>query len=417
MRIGYACLTVGVENANFRTCIAKRATSEHLEYLIRQNLDALLNILEYNLQNNIRLFRITSDLIPFGSSEINTLNWQEIFKDRFEEIGRFINQNGLRVSMHPGQYTVLNSNNPLVVKRAIEDLKYHCDVLDLMQLDSTHKIVLHIGGAYDNRSEAINRFEDSFLKLEKRIQNRLIIENDDKIYNIQEVLDISDRLQIPVVYDNLHNLINPYDTNISDSEWITICNRTWKECDGSQKVHYSQQNINKKSGSHSNTIYIEEFLRFYNQLKDSDLDIMLEVKDKNLSAVKCINTVSGRSINNLEAEWAKYKYSVLEKSQKQYQHIRNLLKDKSDYPAIEFYKTLEQTLYLQESIPAATNALQHVWGYFKFKADEKEKVTFTKLLNDYQVNEIPLSKIKKFLYNLAVKYNESYLTRSHYFYI
>ena len=70
MRIGYPCITVGVPFANFRTCTEKYATEDHLTELIRHNLDALERVLTYNLSQGIQLFRIYSDLIPFGSSPV-----------------------------------------------------------------------------------------------------------------------------------------------------------------------------------------------------------------------------------------------------------------------------------------------------------------------------------------------------------
>ncbi len=77
-------------------------------------------------------------------------------------------------------------------------------------------------------------------------------------------------------------------------DWINECKKTWKEKDGFQKIHYSQQDPLKRTGSHSNTIKIDEFLDFYESLGRKDIDIMLEVKDKNLSALKCINCTSPR---------------------------------------------------------------------------------------------------------------------------
>ncbi|MFA5341280.1 MAG: UV DNA damage repair endonuclease UvsE [Clostridia bacterium] len=423
MRIGYACLTVGVPGTEMKGCIAKNANNDNLSSIISSNLDSLMNMLKYNVKNGIHLFRISSDLIPFGSSDINKLEWKDIFKDRLSEIGMFIKNNNIRVSMHPGQYTVLNSINNDVVKRAVRDLEYHCDVLDLMQLDSTCKIILHIGGAYDDREKAVERFKNNYIKLKARIKERLIIENDDKVFNVKEVLDIAKQLSIPVVYDNLHNYANPYKKEVSDLEWISECSKTWKLPDGCQKIHYSQQNSNKKSGSHSSSIAICEFLSFHENIIEYDIDIMLEVKDKNISAIKCINAVSkDKKITVLEEEWAKYKYSILERSHKHYLQLRNLIKNKASYPVKDFYALIEEALNMEATVNSAVNAFEHVWGYFKYKADEKEKQKMQALLNSFKntmgrTTENDLSRIKSFLMKLSEKYNETYLMNSYYFYI
>lgn len=289
MSIGYACIAVGLENANQRSCIAKNASEDKLSELIQHNLNALEVIIDYNIDNNIKLFRISSDIIPFGSSPVNNLKWWELFESTFQRIGCKIKESGMRVSMHPGQYTVLNSPDEDVVKRAILELNYSARVLDGLELCEKHKIILHIGGIYQNKPQAIQRFCENYDCLNKSVKQRLVIENDDKNYNISDVLDIGKNMKIPVVFDNLHNTVNPCDDYHDEIYWINECKKTWKNIDGIQKIHYSQQAPFKRTGSHSDTINIDEFLQFYKQIVYNNIDIMLEVKDKNLSALKCIN--------------------------------------------------------------------------------------------------------------------------------
>jgi len=125
VHIGYACLTIGVPHTRQKSCTLKNADEANLTAIIEHNLKALENIIDYNISQNIRLFRISSDLIPFGSSPVNRLDWWQLFDGRFKTIGRKIKAGGLRVSMHPGQYTVLNSSDADVVTRAVQDLNYH----------------------------------------------------------------------------------------------------------------------------------------------------------------------------------------------------------------------------------------------------------------------------------------------------
>ena len=250
------------------------------------------------------------------------------------------------------------------------------------------------------------------------VKQRLVIENDDKSYNINDVLEIGTKLKVPVIFDNLHNKINFYDKEKSDIYWINQCKRTWKEKDGFQKIHYSQQNPLKKTGSHSNTIKINEFINFYETLEREDIDIMLEVKDKNLSAVKCINcTVTDKVIKELEEEWSKYKYKILEDSPSDYLEIRKLLKDKNNYPSVTFYNFIEAAMEMKVTTGNVINALMHVWGYFKNITEEKEKNSFFKSIEDYKQGKISVSVIKNKLWKMAVKYNQVYLLNSYYFFL
>lgn len=418
MRIGYACLTLGVPDTDLKSCMSKNADEEKLLDLISHNLNSLENIIDYNIANNIKLFRISSDIIPFGSSTVNNLSWWDIFSHRLIKLGEKIKTNGMRVSMHPGQYTVLNSPDEGVVERAIKDLDYHTRMLDSLGVGPEHKIVLHIGGIYNNKEEAMKRFVANYNRLSNEVKKRLVVENDDKSYNIKDVLEIGNMLNIPVVFDNLHNKINPFDEGKGELTWINQCKGTWSEVDGPQKIHYSQQDPTKKPGSHSSTIEINEFMEFYEGLERNDLDIMLEVKDKNLSAVKCINcTRPDKNIKFLELEWSKYKYKILENSHEDYLEIRKLLRNKEDYPAVSFYNFIEEALQKENTIGNSINAAQHVWGYFKDCATEKEKNRFLKVIDGFKEEKTSIKALKNILWKLSIKYNQEYLIDSYYFLI
>lgn len=416
MSIGYACHSIALPGSDIKSCTLKNATEEHLLSLIGHNLNSLETAVDYNIRNGIRIYRISSDLIPFGSSIASGTSWQRVYAAKLKSIGERIIAGGLRVSMHPGQYTVLNSPDASVAERAVLDLDYHTTILDSMGLASEHKIVLHLGGAYGNKKQAIARFVSRCKELALAVHSRLVLENDDTLFNIQEVLEAAYSAEIPVVYDNLHNAVNPADTDSTDIDWIRRCSGTWRKRDGLQKIHYAQQHSQKKPGAHSESIYIDRFLEFYRQLSDRDIDIMLEVKDKNISALKCINCVSNRGINALEAEWARYKYGVLERSPNAYQAIRQLLRNKSTYPAVEMYRMIEKSYSMPIAAGNAVNAAQHVWGYFKDKASEPEKKQFQSLMAKAGSSESGVLSIKNYLLRLALKYHEAYLLNGYYLY-
>jgi UV DNA damage endonuclease len=415
MAIGYACKTIGVIDTTMRSCLLKDATKDKLMEIIEQNIAALNRIIDYNIENNIRLFRISSDLIPFGSSSINSIKWWEHFREALKNIGQKIKDSNMRVSLHPGQYTVLNSVKRDVVARAFADLSYHTKILDSLGLDSTHKIVLHIGGAYKDKKVSAKRFLENYRLLDERIRRRLVIENDDKIYNVQDVLDIGTRLKIPVIFDNLHNEINPADEEKDEFVWIDLCRNSWREQDGIQKIHYSQQSKQKQKGSHSDFISVERFMAFYKKINRNDLDIMLEVKDKNLSCIKCINCITDDSDQAiLGKEWNRYKYTVLERAPSLYTEIENMF-EKDDLSAVSFYKLIEGSLESPGDIGSYTNALQHVWGYFSTIVTEKEKRTFLRNLERYQKQQAGVDTVKNKLKRLAEKYKQDHLINSYYF--
>ena len=229
MAIGYACISVGLLNSSMKKCLLKNATDETLKDITKNNILALQRQIDYNIHNNIHMFRISSDLIPFGSSPVNKLDWPNLFKTELNQIAEKIKTNNIRVSMHPGQYTVLNSLNEETVKNAIADLSYHALVLDSLKTDNSNKIILHVGGVYVDKKTAMQRFIENYQTLAQNVKDRLVIENDDKSYTITDVLSISQQTNVPVVYDNLHNYLNPSSTLVSDQYWIDTASKTWQK--------------------------------------------------------------------------------------------------------------------------------------------------------------------------------------------
>lgn len=417
MAIGYACNVIGVQNSGLSRCLLKNAVHDNIKKLISLNLNSLENIIDYNVQNGIKLYRISSDIIPFGSHFINNVEWWSEYEEILLKIGMKISNAGIRISMHPGQYTVLNSPDHNVVQKALNDLKYHAAFLNALKLDNKNKIILHIGGIYGNKAKSINTFINNYLTLEETIKNRLIIENDDKNYNIKDALLISKEISTPVVFDNLHHELNPPDNNYSEFEWIEKCSKTWKECDGKQKIHYSQQKMNAPKGAHSDTIYINKFLKFYKELTDKNIDIMLEVKDKNLSAIKCNNAVSIKPpYKVIENEWERYKYFVQSRSESIYIKINHMVESGKALPK-DFYEMIEKVYLIKEDKNAEIDTANNIWEIIKNSCSVSEKKRYNKLIEAYKNNTMTSRAIKNHLLKCVKEQKIEHLINSLYFYL
>lgn len=415
-RIGYACQNLDISSNAYKTIRVANFNDVKVREIIKHNLRVLEETIDYNIENGIRLFRVTSSLIPFASNKkIMKLDWQNEFKNEFRRIKEKILNNDIRISMHPGQYVVLNSPNENTVSRSIEELNYHLQVIQSLGGNKTSKMIIHIGGVFKDKTKSIHHFIDIVNnRLTADIKEHLVIENDDKLYNIEDVLYISSMTRLPVVFDNLHNEINQGPSKYDNRTILNKIQLTWKKEDGRLKIHYSQQAENKRIGAHTSTIEASKFLEFFNPLKDLEFDIMLEVKDKNRSAVK-INLLLNNIIKDAEKEWSRYKYLVLGKSSNSYLQIRDILKDKKNFSAINFYNIIDGALKEKENKDSEINALQHVWGYLKNESTKKEKATFLTEVEKYKNSAITLQKVKKSLFKMVSKYNIGYLLKSYYF--
>ena len=144
---------------------------------------------------------------------------------------------GLRLSTHPGQYVVLNSEDERTRALAVADLDLQAEILDAMGLGREAVVVVHVGGAAGGREAAMDRFLRGFERLSERARARLAIENDDRTFALRDVLGLAARAGVPVVWDVLHHHCNDPD-DVPEREALELALASWP--DGVRpKIHYS----------------------------------------------------------------------------------------------------------------------------------------------------------------------------------
>jgi UV DNA damage endonuclease len=289
MKIGYPCINNSIDCTANSTFRLRNYSEGNLKEKIKNNLSCLNKILEYNLKHNLLFFRISSDLIPFASHPICTFNWQNEYKNELKKIGEFIKKNNIRISMHPDQFVLINALNQAIVEKSIKELEYHCNVLDSMGLDSSAKIQIHVGGVYGDKKSAIERFITNYLTLPDMVKKRLTIENDERLYSLKDCLYINSKIGIPIIFDSFHH--ECFNNGEDIRKAIMLAKNTWKKKDGILMLDYSSQKSNSRIGSHTESINLKLFQKFILDTKGLDFDIMLEIKDKEKSALKAVKVI------------------------------------------------------------------------------------------------------------------------------
>jgi len=286
MRIGYACINRSIGCTASRTFRLASYTEERIRDTVNGNLACLEKILTYNTLHGLLFFRITSDLVPFASHPVCTYPWQEEFVGEFEKIGEYIRQQGFRISMHPDQFVLLNAPDKGVLQRSIDDLVYHVQVLDLMGLEPSAKVQVHVGGVYGDKAAGIDRFVNQYDLLDMALRDRLVIENDERLYTLSDCLAIHERTGIPVIADTFHHFL--YNNGEQFTSLLDPVRKTWKANDGIPMIDYSSQEPGKRVGAHAMHIVTEDFRQFLKETLPADFDIMLEIKDKEKSALAAL---------------------------------------------------------------------------------------------------------------------------------
>lgn len=281
--------------ANYKKIASEEKRIEKLKTVTLSNLDALTQLIKYNIENEIHFYRISSALIPLVTHpEVGYFGHREIFKKDFEYIGKLIRESNMRVDTHPDEFNVINSNNPKVVENSIINLTKQLEWFEDMKYKDG-KMVIHVGGATGGKEEALKRFVTNFNTFPSNIKNSLIIENDDKTYTAKETLDLCKTINIPMVLDIHHHNCNNTKNDIKDILEDII--NTWDNEKLPPKMHFSSPKDRNLEGKvdrkHADFIDPIDFINFLETLKifNKDVDIMLECKEKDIALFKLIDDI------------------------------------------------------------------------------------------------------------------------------
>lgn len=283
---------------------SKLSESERKDKLLSvtdANLTNTLRALHYNIAHEIKVYRMSSSIVPLATHPEVKWDYKTPFQEKFKRIGDLVKEHGLRVSFHPNQFTLFTSPRPHVTENAIGDLDYHVSMLELMGLDNRAITNIHIGGSYGDKEETLKRFHNNFDTVSERIQSRITLENDDKTYNAEETLSVCEDRGVPFIFDYHHHMANQGD-GLSDNFFERV-EKTWQNRGVSVKYHLSSPKSESAYRSHADYVDPEFALPFIKMLKEhgKDADIMVEAKKKDLAALKLVEDLASvRGVKRLD---------------------------------------------------------------------------------------------------------------------
>ena len=290
MNLGYACINMTLQKqvSMNRTMMKRTFEAKGMDYvsdLALLNSRDIIKVLEWNRQHGIKLFRLSSSIIPWGNNiDITELKDYKEIKSELKKAGDFAKFWDMRITCHPGPFVVLTSPKDNVVDNAISDLEMHGKLFDMIGLSKTpyNKINIHCNGVYGDKITAMDRFCENFKRLSHSVRSRLTVENDDKasMYSVKDLMYIHNKIGIPIVFDYHHHQFCTGD--MTEQEALQLASTTWPK-DIKPIVHYSESkalhenNIKEKPQAHS--LYINAIPNTY----ELDVDIMVEAKAKELA--------------------------------------------------------------------------------------------------------------------------------------
>ncbi len=297
IRFGYVAIALNIAEGSPNKSVTVKSLEKiadpegrinRLRRLTRENLANTLRILRYNSAHDIHVYRLTSKTVPLATHPLaNNWSYTEELKAEWRVIGDYIQSRNMRISAHPDHYTLLNSPREEVLTASLQDLDYHVNMLEAMGLPPAPQLVIHVGGLYKTKIPSLERFISRFNQLPDRIRQRLMIENDDKLYTAADVLALCQTVGSPMVLDIHHHACMNHGENLAEL-WPEVV-KTWNGC--LPKIHLSSPKSPQDIRSHADYINPADFLPFLAIAKETghDFDVMIEAKNKDQALFKLLD--------------------------------------------------------------------------------------------------------------------------------
>jgi UV DNA damage endonuclease len=309
-RLGFAVKVLG-EGGLPSHDTRRWASGPHL----RHSLEHLRRILDYLDRHDIRMYRLATALAPYASHPELPQFHDQVGEcaEELAEVGGVARERGIRLSSHPGQYTVLNSDNPGVQAAAVAELEVQAAILDAMGVGPEAVVVLHVGGTAGGLEPALDRFEAGLERLSDRARARLVVENDDRAFGLVDVLPLARRTGLRVVWDVLHHRCHD-PARLSNAEALGAALDTWPAGE-TPKIHFSSPRLDVEERkvrtgrrverrlvlpqlrAHADLIDPIGFEQFLSDAPgDRDFDVMLEAKAKDLALLRLREQLAERGL-------------------------------------------------------------------------------------------------------------------------
>lgn len=298
IQLGLCCLNIELREKKPTIFSSRRVTLKTLEEKgvdnlknkIINNLKDVLKMIKWNEENGIKVFRLSSEIFPHYSNKKAESYTLDFALDLLKEIGKKSKELNQRLTFHPGPYNCLGSPHIDVIEHTIRDLKYHADILDIMELDQNSVMVIHGGGIYKDKNKTIERWCENYEKMPYNIKQRLVLENCEKNFSIEDCLKVSEKVNVPIVFDTHHydcyKKLHPDEKFEEPEYYIPKILETWNKRNIKVKFHVSEQGAGK-IGHHSDYVEIlPEYLLEIPEKYGQPIDIMIEAKMKEKSIMK-----------------------------------------------------------------------------------------------------------------------------------
>ena len=292
-RFGYVAMSVHLQNASpsntmtykqFSSIADREAAIRKLEKITKANFHNCLRLLRHNDVHDIQFFRFSSRLIPLANHpELPDWNYRGLLKKGLLSIRQFLREHPeMRVDFHPDHFVLLNTKDKQVFQVSMETLQMHYYLLKAMGIAPKHRCVLHVGGSYNDKDQALEQFIHNWSLIPQRLQEMVILENDDKIFTAKDALYLCEKLGIPLVFDYHHYLANREEGEDLQEDWERIVGTWERNSELPVKIHISSPKNEKDFRAHSDTIDLDMFWEFVEVTKGTvnQIDVMIEAKGK-----------------------------------------------------------------------------------------------------------------------------------------
>lgn len=407
--VGFDGTSLLTSSHTSRTMSAIDYSESAMSNLVMENLRDFRTLVKFNSVNELFIYKINGDIVPIANHPFNTFDWKKPYKHIFESIGKWMDQHCSRLIVEPIEELRFGQTLEVDVLADLDCLRYYCELLDSMHLNSSNKVILKIG-EYEDQTSGRDRMLKNYFRFPSYMKNRIALTNTQRYGSLDEALYVSKEAQLPVIYSHYGKITDFREKFIENKRAIL---RSWRDNDGPPVVQIYEPKADIQTDFMSMISY-EEIEAISDLINKNDISIIYISDYKDIASVKIANVLTEcRGVflkENCIREWQRYRHLIMAHDPDAFVEMQHFMEKPTSFKA--FYHHMEQIMSKFKLMPNdifAAEELLNDFGDTIKRSERKKAMSYLK--------ERDMSAFKAYCHGLAESYDLPELTSNYYYHL
>lgn len=407
--VGYNEMSLLTSSHTSRTFSVVDYTEDLVAEKVMENLRDFRTLIKFNAADGLFIYKMNGDIVPLANHPFNTYNWKKPYKHIFESIGKWMADHCYRLFLEPAETLRFGQVIEVDVLADLDCLRYYCELLDAMQMDTSNKVLLNIGD-YEEQIYGRDLFIKHFHRFPGYMRKRVVLTNTNRQGSLEEALYVSKETDLPVVYSH-YGFVKDFKEVFMKNKRLLL--RTWKEMDGPPVVQIYEPRANIQN-DFMNMISYNDIVSISGLVNQSDLSIIYNSDYKDIAAVKIANVLTEqRGVFLKEAcvkEWQRYRHLIMAHDPDAFVEMQHFMEKPTSFE--DFYHHIETIMARFKMLPNDLFAAEELLNDIGDKIKRSERKTALNYLKERKMDAF-----KSYCHGLAEGYEIEELATTYYYHL